>query len=37
MKNKIELLGVYGNDEIHACSAWTSTSRDITDEKRDNI
>jgi len=35
--NKIELIGYYGNDEIHACSAWTSTSRDITDEKRERI
>lgn len=37
MNNKVELIGVYGNDEIHACSAWTSTSRDITDEKRERI
>jgi len=37
MNNKVELLGVYGSDEIHACSAWTSTSRDITDEKRERI
>jgi flavin-dependent thymidylate synthase len=37
MTNKIELIGYYGNDEIHACSAWTSTSRDITDEKRERI
>jgi flavin-dependent thymidylate synthase len=35
--NKIELIGYYGNDEIHACSAWTSTSRDITEEKRERI
>jgi flavin-dependent thymidylate synthase len=37
MNNKVELIGVYGSDEIHACSAWTSTSRDITDEKRERI
>lgn len=37
MKNKIELIGFYGSDEIHACSAWTSTSRDITEEKRERI
>ena len=37
MNNKIELIGHYGSDEIHACSAWTSTSRDITDEKRERI
>lgn len=36
-KNKVELLGYYGSDEIHACSAWTSTSRDITEEKRKRI
>jgi flavin-dependent thymidylate synthase len=37
MNNKIELIGFYGSDEIHACSAWTSTSRDITEEKRGRI
>ena len=37
MKNKVELIGYYGDDEIHACSAWTSTSRDITEEKRGRI
>ena len=37
MKNTVELIGYYGNDEIHACSAWTSTSREITDEKRNRI
>jgi flavin-dependent thymidylate synthase len=37
MNNKVELIGYYGSDEIHACSAWTSTSRDITDEKRARI
>jgi len=35
--NKVELIGFYGSDEIHACSAWTSTSRDITEEKRERI
>jgi thymidylate synthase (FAD) len=33
MKNTVELLGHYGDDLIHACSAWTSTSRELTDEK----
>lgn len=33
MKNKVELLGYYGDDLVHASSAWTSTSRDLTDEK----
>lgn len=37
MKNKVELIGFYGSDEIHACSAWTSTSRDVTEEKRERI
>jgi thymidylate synthase (FAD) len=37
MKNSVELLGFYGNDEIIACSAWTSTSRELTDEKRERI
>jgi flavin-dependent thymidylate synthase len=33
-ENKVELIGTYGNDETHALSAWTSTSRDLTEEKR---
>lgn len=33
MKNKVHLLGYYGSDEVIACSAWTSTSRDLTEEK----
>ena len=37
MKNKAELVGWYGSDEIHALSAWTSTSRDLDDKKRDRI
>lgn len=37
MKNKVELLGYYGSDEVIACSAWTSTSRELTDEKRQRI
>lgn len=36
-KNKVELLGTYGSDETHALSAWTSTSRDLTDEKRNRM
>ena len=35
--NTVELIGHYGDDEVHACSAWTSTSREITDEKRNRI
>lgn len=33
-ENKVELVGYYGSDETHALSAWTSTSRDLTEEKR---
>lgn len=32
--NRVELIGYYGGDESHALSAWTSTSRDLTEEKR---
>lgn len=34
---KVELLGHYGGDITHACSAWTSTSRDLSEEKRARI
>lgn len=37
MKNKVELIGYYGSDEIIACSAWTSTSRELTDDKKERI
>jgi thymidylate synthase (FAD) len=37
MNNTVELLGYYGSDEVIACSAWTSTSRDLTDEKKSRI
>lgn len=35
--NKVELIGYYGSDETHALSAWTSTSRELTDNKRNRI
>jgi len=35
--NKVELVGWYGGDETHALSAWTSTSRDLTEEKQTRI
>ena len=35
--NKVQLTGWYGSDETHALSAWTSTSRELTDEKKDRI
>lgn len=31
--NTVELLGYYGSDEVIALSAWTSTSRDLTEDK----
>ena len=36
-KNNVELLGFYGSDQIHAQSAWTSTSRDLTEDKVERI
>ena len=35
--NKVELIGHYGSDETHALSAWTSTSRDLTEDKKNRI
>lgn len=37
MYNTVELLGFYGSDQVHAQSAWTSTSRDLTPEKIERI
>lgn len=37
MNNTVELLGYYGSDEIIACSAWTSTSRNLSEEKKERI
>ena len=37
MNNEVELLGHYGDDLTHACSAWTSTSRELTPEKIDRV
>ena len=37
MNNSVELLGYYGSDETIACSAWTSTSRELTEGKRARI
>lgn len=36
-KNSVELIGHYGSDEVIACSAWTSTSRKLTEDKRQRI
>jgi thymidylate synthase (FAD) len=35
--NKVELVGWYGGDESHALSAWTSTSRELSEEKSGRI
>ena len=37
LKNTVELIGHYGSDEVVACSAWTSTSRNLTEDKRNRI
>lgn len=37
MNNSVELLGYYGDDLTHALSAWTSTSRDLTEEKKGRV
>ena len=36
-ENTVELIGYYGSDEIHACSAWTSTSRNLSEDKKARI
>lgn len=35
--NSVELIGHYGSDEIIACSAWTSTSRELNEDKRSRV
>jgi len=35
--NKVELLGYYGDDLVHASSAWTSTSRDLNEDKINRV
>jgi thymidylate synthase (FAD) len=37
MNNKVTLLGYYGSDTLIACSAWTSTSRDLNEDKKSRI
>jgi thymidylate synthase (FAD) len=37
MKNQVELMGHYGSDLTHAQSAWTSTSRELTDSKLERV
>lgn len=36
-ENTVELIGFYGNDLTHCMSAWTSTSRDLTQEKLERV
>ena len=35
--NSVQLIGIYGDDLTHACSAWTSTSREINEEKKSRV
>ena len=37
MTNTVNLIGYYGSDEVIACSAWTSTSRELDENKRQRI
>lgn len=37
MTNTVELIGHYGGDRTHALSAWTSTERELTEDKRQRI
>jgi thymidylate synthase (FAD) len=37
MTNQVELIGHYGSDLTHAQSAWTSTSRELTDSKLERV
>lgn len=36
-QNKVELIGFYGSDETHALSAWTSTGRELTEERKNRM
>lgn len=35
--NEVSLIGIYGSDQIHALSAWTSTNRELTLDKLSRI
>jgi thymidylate synthase (FAD) len=35
--NHVELIGYYGSDETHALSAWTSTKRELTQERKPRV
>jgi len=36
-ENRVELIGYYGGDVTHALSAWTSTARELTAERRERL
>lgn len=36
-RNRVELIGYYGSDLTHAQSAWTSTSRELTEDKLNRV
>ena len=35
--NEVELIGHYGGDKSHALSAWTSTSRELNEDKEKRV
>lgn len=35
--NKAEMIGHYGSDTTHALSAWTSTTRDLTEDRKQRM
>jgi flavin-dependent thymidylate synthase len=37
MNNTVELIGYYGNDLTHSLSAWTSTIRDLGEDKLNRV
>lgn len=37
MQNKVELIGHYGSDLTHAQSAWTSTNRELSEDKLERV
>lgn len=37
MTNTVELIGTYGSDSTHGMSAWTSTARDLSQDKLERL
>ncbi len=35
--NSVELIGYYGSDTIHGLSAWCSTGRELTEERKNRV